>query len=150
MRSNRMLHFTLPAALAMAVALFAWASQAPAFPRGQGHDAPSVALEKAAELGLTDEQVQQVRSLREKQLSSMAGPHDALKSRQAALRALLSADPIDRGAAEREIDALVKESSDFQRRRLQAKIDLAEILTPEQRGRLKELNRPRRGRPGHR
>jgi periplasmic protein CpxP/Spy len=149
MRFTNIVRYTLPAVtVALVAALISGTPSAPAFPRGGGHGGASIVLDNAAALGLSDDQVQRIEALQAKQRDAMAGKRDAMKAQHEALVRLLSADPIDRAAAEQAIDAMAKQMADNQRSRLTARLDLAEILTPDQRESLRALRREKFGQHG--
>lgn len=150
MRIIRTTRIALPAVLILAAGLVALTSSATAYARGGKHGPAAFALEHSSELGLTTDQVQRIEALRAGQRTAMAGKRDAMRSQWKAFGDLLATDPIDRTAAEKTIDVIVKDMADHQRSRLQARVELAEILTPDQRNKLREMersaHRARRGR----
>jgi Spy/CpxP family protein refolding chaperone len=109
--------------------------------RGELADHPTL----REELGLTDDQVQAVRELLARQRASLRETARALREARRALRDLVlqEADDAAIAAKEGEVQALLSQLVAARTRSLR---ELAGILTPEQRARLRELGPLRRHR----
>lgn len=99
------------------------------------------------ELGLTDEQIERLRALRFEGAKKKIQMRSQLSLKRLELRELLQADEPSRTA----IDRKLREVSDAQhallKQRIEQRLAMRTVLTPEQRDQLKEL-RPRFRRPG--
>lgn len=97
------------------------------------------------ELGLTDDQVQAIRELLSRQRTSLRETARALREARRTLRDLVlqEADEAAVAAKQSEIQALLGQ---LVAGRTQSLRELASILTPEQRARLRELRPSRRHR----
>ncbi len=100
-------------------------------------------------LGLTDEQVKQIEE------TWFSSARDEVDLRAAAEKAhldlarLLHQERLDTEALEKAIDAVVEADAAISRHRLQGRVAIAKLLTPEQRQKLEQLMRQHRGpRPG--
>lgn len=125
----------------------------PKGPRAQGPHGPGMSPERLAwALDLTDEQVEAVEALHEATISEPdPALREAIEARRAELQELWSAEAPDRTAIlskMEEIDALRDQIRDAHRaERVDFRIGMLEILTPEQRDKLAERHELRRERP---
>jgi Spy/CpxP family protein refolding chaperone len=148
MRRNESFFVSLLAALALA--LLIGPSAALAFPahggKGFGHRGGVFQMLQThrADLDLTDEQVEQLEALQDRQRQSQREQRESFRTEKRALRDLLEADEMDRAAADRRIDTLAEQMAKLHRARMSAMLDAREILTPEQRDKLRELRRAKR------
>ena len=91
------------------------------------------------QLGLTDDQVKQLHALR------IEGAKNAIRSRadvevkRLELRELLQADEPDRAAIDQKLRELSDARYTAQKQRIDQRLAMRDILTPEQRSKLKEL-----------
>lgn len=91
------------------------------------------------QLGLTDDQVKQLHALR------VEGAKNAIRSRadvevkRLELRELLQADQPDRAAIDRKLRELSDARYTAQKQRIDQRLAMRDILTPEQRSKMKEL-----------
>lgn len=84
------------------------------------------------EIGLSEEQLQQIEAMRRNKTDETKGLHTELREKREALRQILDATETDRAA----VDNLVNEIADLQTQKVRDRADhilaLKEILTPEQ------------------
>lgn len=104
------------------------------------------------ELGLSDQQVSQLRELRLESRKAAIRRHAETRLARLGLRELVHAPSVD----EKALQARIRELSDLHAAKLRARVDaqlaLRKILTPEQLEQLSQLRakRPRPRRPGPR
>ena len=147
MRSSTPLRATL--ALVAATLLIAGAAQAAdaTRPGGVGPRAWENRLQQR--LGLTEQQTEAVRQIRQRQAAAMKQHAQTLRQAQAELRRLALTEA-DEGAIQSKQAEVQRLLADSVQRRVDGLKELAPILTPQQRQQLAELmNQPRRFHRGH-
>ena len=96
-------------------------------------------------VGATPEQKQKIADIAKQQSGDMKGTHERRMKARSDLAAALSAPNIDKSAVER---LRSERSSDFDtqsKKRTQMMLDIAAVLSPEQRLKMRELMEKRRG-----
>jgi Spy/CpxP family protein refolding chaperone len=148
MRRNGRLYLSLLPALALALLMSPAAALAfhghPGKGFGPHGGVCQMILNHRADLDLTDAQVKQLEALQSNQRESLKAQFESLRADKRALRDLLAADEIDRAEADRRIDSLTEQMAKLHRARMSAMLDAQEILTAEQRTKLRELHRAMR------
>ncbi|MFQ5458170.1 MAG: Spy/CpxP family protein refolding chaperone [Myxococcota bacterium] len=140
----------LPLVAALGLVLAAAFTQA--FARGGGPNPAKFVLLHGADLQLTTDQIARIEALKSGRKEAARSRHENIRAHREALMRLMRREKFDRAEAQKQIDGLVQATSDQRRARLEAMLDLSEILTVAQRGKLREIRRENRSRraPGHR
>ena len=135
--------FRAALALAAATLLLAGAAQAADGPRHGGeHRGWEQRLQQR--LGLTDQQTEAIRQIRERQAAAMKQHAQTVRQAQAELRRLVLGEA-DEGAIQSKLAELQRLLADGAQMRVDRLKELTPILSPEQRQRLAELmSQPRR------
>jgi Spy/CpxP family protein refolding chaperone len=100
-----------------------------------------------ARLGLSDEQVERFEALRLEQRKAAVKRHADARALELELRALLTADVLDEQAVRAKTDALAQAHAARVRARVEGRLAMRKLLTPEQLERWRESGwRERHGR----
>ncbi len=91
------------------------------------------------QLDLTDDQVKQLHSLRTEGAKKAIRSRADVKVKQLELRELLQADEPDRAAIDQKLRELSDARYTAQKQRIDQRLAMRDILTPEQRSKMKEL-----------
>lgn len=140
-------HLMLTGTLALAAALTA----IPAFAGGgRGHRrGPGFGLKLLEKVDATAEQRAQIEALKDEMRQELAPVREAMQAKREEMRALWSAETPDRDAILAKHAEMDEVRSALRARRVEFRLAVQQILTPEQRARLAEL-RPERGHRGGR
>ena len=101
-------------------------------------------------LGLTDQQIEQMRSLRVKHQSDMIMRRAELKVAQLELREMMMSSKLNESAALSKQEQISKMKSDIAKLKLQNRIAMRKILTDEQLKKWQDMRKDMRPGPGHR
>ena len=113
----------------------------PAGPRGQWWRNPTA----REALGLTDEQVKQIEDAWYASVTAETDLRAEAEKAHLELARLLHQETLDDRALGQAIDRVVQADAALARNRLERRVAIARILTPEQRGRLENMMKRRRG-----
>ena len=91
-----------------------------------------------ASVNATDAQKAQIKQITEAARADMKTQHDAGRALRDKLRVVMSAPTIDTNAAEQLRLQMVAQHDQLSKRRMQVMLDVAQVLTPEQRAKLGE------------
>ncbi|GEM_PF-4421859 len=100
------------------------------------------------ELGLTDDQVKKIEDAWYASVEAEVDLRAAAEKAHLELARLLHRETLDDEALAKAIDRVTEADAALARNRLQRRVEIAKILTPEQRRKLEELMRQHRGRHG--
>lgn len=139
----------------LATALFAGGASARGGHHHKGHHhggwLMKAPIEKVAEqLELTEEQVQQIEAIREEAKAEREALKDDHQEKREAMKALWTAEVLDREAILAQFDQAHEEMGAIKRAQLERRIKLMSILTPAQRASAQEMkgHRGKRGKRG--
>lgn len=153
MRKPHLFSFPSFASLIMLLGLTASCTTSPSFAEPPAPPPPStLPLESRRvirELNLTDDQLLQIRNLRQKQQEESGPLRNQLRQKQEELQTMLAGNssPEQLRTKHQEIDQLRRKMSQMQ---FEQALAIREILTPTQRQRLAEIIRSRPRRPQRR
>jgi Spy/CpxP family protein refolding chaperone len=96
-------------------------------------------------LGLSDAQRDRIRDIREAQMRRAVQQRADLQLARMDLHQLMRRERPDRAAVETQVDKLARLQAELHKGRAGAHLDMLAVLTPEQRGRMRELHDGRMG-----
>jgi len=105
---------------------------------GRGHMKHGFFVGKKEELGLTDAQVEKLKSMKLERGKRAIKEKANLKTLELELRDLMSKDEIDVKAVDRKIDQIASQRAKIHKAQVHAMLDAKKVLTPEQKKKLKE------------
>lgn len=136
------------AALAIAgAALVATAQAGTGRGKGWHGEGPNPAVLKQ-ELGLTDEQAAQVQKLHQERRTQAIRRRADIQIARIELEQALEAATIDEKVVAAKVQTLTQLQADAVKARVDQRLAVAKLLTPEQRQKMKELRQEHRGRRG--
>jgi Spy/CpxP family protein refolding chaperone len=107
-----------------------------------GHKAPlAKMLEHRSELGLTDDQVSRLEAIQSRVQGTLQERRSAVREKRRALHELMQSENVNRSEVDQRIDDLSRDMTELHRLRVHAMLEAREILTPEQRAKLREMKR---------
>ncbi|MFQ6091567.1 MAG: Spy/CpxP family protein refolding chaperone [bacterium] len=137
--------------LAIGAAQMGYAQRACGFGPGRGlgdgpGDGPGI-LAKAEALDLKPDQVERIQAMRLDLAKTTLQIRSELELKRLELRELMLADKPDRRGIEAKIDEIEPLRTELQKKRIEHRLALREVLTPEQRAKLKLWLGPGKRRP---
>ena len=112
-------------------------------PRGRGHDGPGL-LAVADEIGLTDQQSEQLKKLSVEHKTAMVDYGAAVQKANIKLRSLQQDENASEAAVMSAIDEVSRLKADMQKARYRHRTQVMGLLTDEQKDKLEELRKERR------
>jgi len=145
LKSRRVLH-PLPAALLLATALAApFANAQTTAVAGQGRHAYSVLQQRELQaIGASPEQRSQIKAILKQARDDMRLQRKTTTDLRKQLAQVLAAPSVDATAAEGVRQKILAQQDGTSQRVLQARLQVASVLTPDQRQKLLALNQQRR------
>lgn len=119
--------------------------------KGHGGDHFQMLIHKGKEtLGLTDQQVEKIKSLRKNHRKAMVKKEADLKLTKIELEEALHGDNISKSKADALVDKMMKIQAEMKKSSIHLRIDVHKTLTKEQREKMKamKMGKGRRGKRG--
>jgi len=98
-------------------------------------------LEHRTELGLTESQVNRLEAIQNQVQANLGERQSAVRDKRRALHDLMESENVNRSEIDRHIDDLSRDMTEMQRIRVHAMLDAREVLSAEQRAKLREMRR---------